>query len=138
MDEGYTLTICNSSDAIAARAKVRELARVKGLDLAGQARISLATYSLANAMKIGYEYSGQVVIDRLAKGKRIGIRVACTTAKAIEIDPALEVFESVRWMVDELIVEALPSSAVKVTLIQWITPQVGSVLDKRDRPFQII
>ena len=60
MGEAHTLTIRNSSDAIIARAEVRKLAQKRGLDLAGQARISLATYSLANALGIGNKHPGQV------------------------------------------------------------------------------
>jgi urease gamma subunit len=138
MEEGRTLTICNSSDAIVARAKVRELARARGLDLAGQARISLAMYSLANALKIGYEFPGQVVVDRLVEGKRIGMTVACITAGATKVDPASEVLESVRWMVDDLIVETLPSGAVKVTLVQWTTPKRHRVSSGQERSYKII
>ena len=138
MSEERTLTIRNSSDAIIARAEVRKLAQRRGLDLAGQARISLATYSLASALGIGIRYSGQVIIDLLAKGERIGVSVACITPEDVEVDFAPEAFSDVRWMVDELIVETLPSRAVKVTLIQWTIPRVSKVFRDRERPYRII
>jgi anti-sigma regulatory factor (Ser/Thr protein kinase) len=138
MCEGHTLTICNSSDAIIARARVRELAREGGLDLAEQARISLATYSLANTLRMGYECSGQVVVDRLAEGKRVGMRVACITAEAAEDRLASEAFGGVRQMVDELTIETLPSNAVRVTLIQWEAPRRSGIFSDQKRPFGII
>jgi hypothetical protein len=138
MGEECTLTIHNSSDAIIARAEVRKLAQRQGLDLAGQARISLATYSLANALGMRTRYPVQVIIDLLAKRGRAGVSVACVTPENVEAGPTPETFSDVRWMVDELIVETLPSSAVKVTLIQWTMPGVNEVFKERERPFRII
>lgn len=138
MEEACTLTIRNSSDTIIVRARVRELARQRGLDLTAQARISLAVYSLAAALRIGSEHAGQVVVDRLGEGKQVGIRVACIVADAAKVDPTPDALGDVGWMVDELAIETLPSSAVKITLVQWTTPRRSGIFSGRERPFEII
>jgi hypothetical protein len=136
MGEERTLTIRNSSDAIIARAEVRKLAQKQGLDLAGQARISLATYSLANTLGMKIRFPVQVIINLLVKGERAGMSVACVTPENVEVGSVPEAFGDVKWMVDELSVETLPYSAMKVTLIQWTMPRVNEVF--RSRPYRII
>lgn len=138
MEEACTLTIRSSSDTIILRARVRELARQRGLDLTSQARISLAVYSLATVLRMGSEHAGQVVVDRLSEGKQVGIRVACIVADAAEVDPTPNVLGDVGWMVDELAIETLPSNAVKVTLVQWTTPRSSGIFSGRERPFSVI
>jgi hypothetical protein len=137
MEDILTLPIRNSVDMIAARARVREAARQKGLDLTGQARISLAVYSLATALRMGGERPGRVVVDRLDDGRRVGMRVACIVAEAVEVDSSPSAFGDVRSLVDDLIVETSPPGAVKVILVQWSAPR-GSGVFNRERPFAII
>jgi hypothetical protein len=137
MENILTLPIRNSVDMIAARARVREAARQKGLDLTDQARISLAVYSLATVLRMGGERPGRVVVDCLDDGKRVGMRVACIATEAARIDSSPSALGDVGSLVDELIVEALPPGVVKVTLVQW-SAQRGSGVFDRERPFAII
>jgi hypothetical protein len=138
MKEGYELQINNSSDAIVARAKIRQSAREKGLDVTEQARISLAMYSLTGVLRIGNENPGQILVHLLKQDKRDGLSVACVTSDTSEINPVPEMFSAIKWMVDEMTIEVLPSNAVKVTLIQWITSAESDPAKGRQRPFKVI
>ena len=138
MEEGYTLQINNSSDAIVARAKIRQSARERGLDVTEQSRISLALYSLTGVLRMGNEHPGQVFVHLLKKDKRDGLSVACITSETAEVNPVPEMFGAIKWMVDELTIEVLPSSAVKITLIQWVTSAGNNLAGNRDRPFKVI
>jgi hypothetical protein len=126
MNESRTITIRSEVDVITARMHVREVARAAGMNLGDQARISLATSSLAHALGIGGRTQGQITIDRTSSGGRTGVRVVC-----VEKDGALDnltpgVFGDTRWMVDEMAIEALPSDdpqvarGVQVTVIKWL------------------
>jgi hypothetical protein len=121
MNEIFTLPIQKSSDTIMARMKVREFARAQGLNITDQARISLATHSLVGALGLGGSYQGQIVVSRLAEGERMGVKVLCVTANASDRNFALRSFTDVKWLVDELSVEALPLDELQITLIQWAT-----------------
>ena len=126
MNEIFTLPIQNSSDTIIARMKVREFARVQGLNLTDQARISLATYSLVGVLGLGSGYQGQVVVSRLTEGERTGVKVLCITASTHDRDSALRSFTDVKWLVDELSVATLPPDELQVTLIQWVPQKAQS------------
>jgi hypothetical protein len=106
---------------MAARAKVRDLARKKGLGITDQARISLATSSIADVMGLGTHRHGQITVDSLEETERIGIRVICTAAKEARSALNSSQVDVHRLMVDDLIVETLPSGDVEAILIQWTT-----------------
>jgi len=125
MNDRVTIRIRSAFDAITARAKVREFAREEGLDITGQARISLAAYSLANASELGSGSRGQLIVKGLRKGKRVGVEVVCVIPNAINHRFAPETLENVRWLVDEFAVETLPSDEMQVALVQWATPTIG-------------
>jgi hypothetical protein len=122
MNDKVTIPIRTAFDVITARVKVREFARQRGLDITGQARISLAAYSLANASELGGKNEGQLVVNSLKQGKRMGVEVTCIIPAAANDHLAAEAFENVRWLVDEFTVETLPSSEVRVALTQWSPP----------------
>jgi hypothetical protein len=107
-------------DIITARMKVRKLARAVGLATVDQACISLATSSLAQALGLGEEHPGQIVMDCLNGEECTGVRVVCKKADAATSDLSPRAFEEMRWMVDELTVETLPPNDVQVTLVKWL------------------
>lgn len=121
MNNNKTLTIRSKSDIIFARSKVRDLARENGFSTMDQARISLATSSLANALGLGETQPDQIVIGCLNDGTRsTGVRVACIKKEgAINGKPSN--IGDVRLMVDEMTVEELPSQDLQVTVIKWQT-----------------
>jgi hypothetical protein len=118
MSEKITIPIRNAFDAITARAKVREFAREGGLDVTGQARISLAAYSLANA-KSGCGNLGHLILRGLKDDERIGIEVICVIPDATNSQFPAETFKNIRWLVDEFTTETLPSNEMQIALIQW-------------------
>ncbi len=120
MSESQTIMIHAQIDVITARVKVRELARALGLKTTDQARISLATSSLAQTLGLGKKLPGQIIIDRLIREERTGVRVVCVAADASDCDLKPEVSRDMGWMVDELTVETLPSNGgVQATLVKW-------------------
>ena len=125
MNDRVVIPIRTAFDAITARAKVREFARQRGLDITGQARISLAAYSLANASELDDKSQGQLVVNSLKKGKRVGIKVVCVILDTTNNHLASEAFENIKWLVDELTIEALPSNETRVALVQWSPPPKG-------------
>lgn len=125
MNDRVNIRIRSAFDAITARAKVREFAREEGLDVTGQARISLAAYSLANASELGGGNRGELIVKGLRKGKRIGVEVICIIPSAVNYRFAPETLENVKWLVDEFAVETLPSDEMQVALIQWAPPAIG-------------
>jgi hypothetical protein len=118
MSETITISIRNAFDAITARARVREFARMEGLDVTGQARISLAAYSLTNA-KSGGGNQGHLILRGLKDAKRIGIEVICVIPDATNHQFPAETFKNIRWLVDEFTAETLPSNEMQVALVQW-------------------
>jgi hypothetical protein len=121
MNETCTITATGVHDIMTARAKVRDLARKKGLGLTDQARISLATSSIADVMGLGTHRHGQIAVDSLEETDRIGIRVICTAAKEARSALTSSQVDVHRLMIDDLIVETLPSGDVEAILIQWST-----------------
>jgi hypothetical protein len=116
-----TITATGVHDIMAARAKVRDLARQKGLGLTDQARISLATSSLADVLGLGTHRQGQIIIDSVHEGERTGVRVICTAGKEARSALTSSQLDVHRMLVDDLTVETLPAGDVKATLIQWAT-----------------
>lgn len=120
MNESHTITIHSEFDVITARMKVRELARLQGFAITDQARISLATSSLANTLGLGRRHQGQIVVECVNNGEEsVGIRVVCTAARDIDSDLTPESLKNTGWLVDNLTVETLPSNDVQVTAVHW-------------------
>jgi hypothetical protein len=119
MNDMCTITTTGVHDILAARAKVRDMARKKGLGVTDQARISLATSSIADVMGLGTHRRGQIVVDSVEETERIGIRVICTTAKEARSALTPSQVDVHKLMVDDLVVETLPSGDVEAILIQW-------------------
>ena len=121
MNDTFTIAATSVHDIMAARARVRELARQKGLGITDQARISLATSSLADVLGLGTHRHGQIIIDSVKEEDRIGIRVVCTAAKSAKRALTSAQLDVHQLLVDKLTIETLPSDDVQVTLIQWST-----------------
>jgi two-component system, response regulator YesN len=111
-----TVIVRDYRDVINARQKTRELARAIGMDVTSQARISLATSSMANAISLGMLRIGQIAIESIQNPEQFGVRVTCSTTdgKETHIPPAA--LRDVQWMVDHLTVDALPANNVQITL----------------------
>jgi hypothetical protein len=125
MNERVTIPIHSAFDAITARAKVREFARETGLDVTGQARISLAAYSLANTTKLRSTSRCQLIVKVLKKGKRAGVEVGCVIPNLADDQLTSDAFGNVKWLVDEFTIETLPSNEIQIILIQWSLPPKG-------------
>ena len=120
MNESQTIDVQSEFDVFMARMQVRKLARAMGFDITSQARIALATSSLARALRLGESYKGQVFIGSTDAGGRSGMRVACTAVHVDDLELGARAFTDVKWLVDELIVEELPSNDLQVTLVKWV------------------
>ena len=107
-------------DVFMARMQVRKLARAIGFDITNQARVALATSSLARVLRLGETYQGQVIVDCLGGGERSGMRVVCTAHTSADFEIGSRAFTDVKWLVDELTVEELPPNDLQVTLVKWM------------------
>lgn len=112
----------NNLHIISARAEVRTLARTLGFNTVEQARISLATSSLAYIMDLGGRYDGQIRFSSLHENGAMTLQVICVaycrdTPLDLEQVKAREL-SKVRQMVDELHIEALPSKDVQVIILK--------------------
>ena len=120
MNESQTISVQTEFDVFMARMQVRKLARAIGFDITNQARVALATSSLARALRLGETHKGQVVIDCLSDGKHFGLQVACTALSGANFEVGSRVFTDVRWLVDDLVVKELPTNDLQVTLVKWV------------------
>ncbi|MBN1660520.1 MAG: hypothetical protein JXA93_19140 [Anaerolineae bacterium] len=118
MTDLNTIPIQNELDIIEARMHVRRLAREAGLDLFDQARISLATSTMAIILGLEKSGHGSIHLSQLNDGSRIGVQVICIQHDASIHDLVEGVLDDARRMVDELGVSALPNG-IAVTLIKW-------------------
>lgn len=119
MDESQTIAINNELDIIEARMRVRTLARETGLDLFDQARISLATSTLAIILGLEKGSRGSVAMIQLAANDRIGVQVVCIRRDTSLQDLAEGVLDDARRMVDEIQVSEPPGGGVAVTMVKW-------------------
>jgi hypothetical protein len=119
MNVSQTITIRSEFDVITARMKVRELARTKSFDITDQARISLATSSLADTLGLGRKHQGQIMIESLEEEGRIGIKVTCTANASSDSGLTSEELENTGWLVDKLTVQTLPSDSLQVSVVHW-------------------
>jgi len=120
MIESQTITVQTEFDVFMARMQVRKLARAIGFDITNQARVALATSSLARALSLGERYQGQVIIDCMDERGRSGVRVICRAIHNDDFEVGARMFTDVKWLVDELTVEDLSSNQLQVTLVKWV------------------
>jgi hypothetical protein len=120
MESIQKINVRTETDVIQARMRVREAARQQGLELSDQARISLATSSLAHVMGLGGWVGGEITIESLTNGSRKGVRVVCSRKTEMQSSAAAGSHSSVAWMVDEYRVEKLPDEELRVTMVKWI------------------
>jgi len=113
-----TLDIKSGLDIISARLAVRQLARTVGLKMMDQARIALATSSLAYALGLDNGHKGQITIQRCTKDKSIGVKVVCT-ANAEERQDTPR-FGDARWMVDDYEIVRLSPRQFRATIVKWM------------------
>ncbi len=121
--EVSTIYVEGHVQIIEARAQVRMLARTLGFDTMSQARISLATSSLAEIMRLSGFCAGTISFGKTnGAGRATGLYVMCVghyDGSACSTDTtALSELEKLRGMVDELRVEKLPSKELKVLMVK--------------------
>jgi hypothetical protein len=127
MSESQTINVESKLDVHTARMQVRRWAREMGFDVTNQARVALATSSLALALKLGETEHGQVVIDCLNSDERLGMRVACTAGNSAPFSRQSHPLRDVRWLVDELTVDMLGSGGLQVSLVKWLPGRRGAL-----------
>lgn len=111
------LNVQNSYDIISARMHVREAARNAGMNPSDQARISLATSSLMQALNIGQESCSIVMeLDRLSDGQGHEFRVVFLFTHAGEAQAVQHAAESISWMVDNIVINEQENSQTEITL----------------------
>ena len=120
MSNRQTIPIRNDLDVIEARMQVRTLARESGLDLFDQARISLATSTLAIILGLEKSAGGTVIMEQLDSYDRRGVQVICLRPDTSLHDLAAGVLDDARRMVDDLRVEEPPGGGVAVILVKWL------------------
>lgn len=121
MPADHALSISSQSDVIHARMQVRESARRVGMQIDDQARISLATSSLANALGMGSAMNGMIDIARLENGKKVGLRVACVFKNNVDGEWVAELARSVRWMLDSIDIQPLMGDYIEIAMTKWVT-----------------
>ena len=116
MDKSQTIPVRSEFDVFTARMQAREMAREIGFDAMSQARVALATSSLACALRLGETQQGQVTLNCLESAECCGIQVDCTTINSVGFKAAPRAFADIEWMIDELVVKELPPDNLQVTL----------------------
>lgn len=118
-----TIFVDTNLSIISARAEIRKLARMAGLDTADQARISLAASTLAHFLDLGGQHNGAIHFERLNHDQQPGVRVICVT-QGRKLNNTLEsehggTLNKLRWMVDDLSVEYLADNEIQITMTKW-------------------
>jgi hypothetical protein len=119
MTREQRVPITSRSDIILARRYARDAARDIGLTTIDQARIAMATSSLAYILRLGASNKGGVLIQSVQGDESEGIRVVCTAVDASDQSVPAHALEYARQMVDSVEVEALPSNEIKATILHW-------------------
>jgi len=123
-----SVPIQNRGDIVESRMQVRTLAREAGLDPLDQARISLATSTMAAILGLESVQGSQISIGYLHNAGRPGVQVTCIRNGALLHDLASGVLDDTRRMVDDLYVETAPTNGVKVVLIKWGSRRIHQTL----------
>jgi hypothetical protein len=119
MPKIHTIIVNNETDITLARMRVRDLARRQGLNIVDQARISLATSSLAHLLQLGNVQQGEISVECLSHGTRTGLQVVCTTANRARPRIEAMALDDIRLLVDELNTRAPSSGRLQIALIKW-------------------
>ena len=120
-----TIAVSTELDVITARMRVRDLARKIGMSTTDQARLAMATSSMAAHMGFGGTSDGGITIEPIQVDGRTGLQVMCyETGGHIHPPPPPAVLRDTRWMVDEVTVDQSPLQRVRVTLIKWLERRV--------------
>ena len=126
-----TININDELDLITARMRVRKLAYEYGLSITSQACIAFAMSIFANGLNIGSENVGLLIVDPIKdeSGKK-GIRVLMRMDENTDFDKVNKLISSakLKFLVDEISAEQLPSSVVEVSIIK-LEPEL--VFEKR-------
>jgi serine/threonine-protein kinase RsbT len=125
MSEIEKIEILNEFDVIAARMRVRDVARDMGFGIVDQARISVAASSLAHVLELNSRHPGMLTIEHVNHKGPSGIRVVCTRAGASEADLSQQEIVELGWLVDDLTIECLLSDGIRATAIQWLDTDTG-------------
>jgi hypothetical protein len=120
VNKRQTIVVRRDFDVIVARSRVRDLARNMGLRTSDQARISLATSSVARALRLGESCQGEIVIESVNGLDRACVRVTCRVDDNAGNGFSPSKFVDARSMTDEMTVEALPDGSVQVVLVKWM------------------
>jgi anti-sigma regulatory factor (Ser/Thr protein kinase) len=118
MSDRQEVVISSEIDIVTARLRVRRYAQAKGLDTKDQACVSLAVSTLAHALDLDGARRGRVIIDSVQDGDQIGVRVICTRESG-DVGDLPRRLENARWMVDQMGLEELTPTGVKVTVVKW-------------------
>ena len=105
-------------DAIMARKQVRELARCMGFNLAEQASVSLAAWSLLGHLGIGATCQGELVVDDVVSAGCKGMRVTCTAGKNANSN-ITEIKNKMHLIVDDLKIDAENANQINVSFVKW-------------------
>jgi serine/threonine-protein kinase RsbT len=120
MDKSQILPVSTEADVILARLQVRNLARESGFNIMDQARIALATSSLAHALNLGGSNKGRIMIGNIQNDHQAcGVQVICEITSGATCDKHPKNLGEVKIIVDQLTVEPLSPKGFQVTLIKW-------------------
>jgi len=120
MDKSQILPVHTEADVILARLQVRNLARESGFNIMDQARIALATSSLAHALNLGGSNQGRITIGNIQNDHQTcGVQVICEVSSGASYDRHPKNLGEVKIIVDQLSIEALSPKGFQVTLIKW-------------------
>lgn len=120
MSDPQKIEVKTEFDVFMARMQVRNLARAIGFDITSQARVALATSSLARALRLGDTYCGYVLVNGLRAEGRSGVQVCCKVFSVDDFEIGSRALADVKWLVDELTIEELPSNDLQVTMVKWM------------------
>ncbi len=119
--EPVTIAVSTELDVMAARMKVRDLARKLGMCTSDQARLAMATSSMAAHLGLGGTCEGGIEIESVNAKGRTGLQVICFGNEGhLPLPPSEAVLHDAKWMVDEVMVDVCPARRVQVTLIKWL------------------
>lgn len=115
------IIVRSSLDVVTARVQVREMARRLGFSLTDQARISMATSSLANYLGLGKNGSseGRISMECLEEGTRRGLKVICKRNDVDSSNYPTSYFHNESWLVDEVDLSHITPDSVEVAMIKW-------------------
>ncbi len=119
------IAIHSELDVMTARLQVRNAARHAGLNTPDQARISLATTSIAHALGLGNGHDGEVLIATVETGGRPGLQVICCESGPTLTPLTAAALQDAKWMVDEITIHQQSSTEICVRLIKWLAGVMG-------------